>query len=278
MELIKTVLNSQYNHQKISLDIRYKPDSRSKPLIVFIHGFKGFKDWGPFNDMSNYFGENGLVFCKFNLSHNGTTIEHPEEITAPHIFGQNNFSIELDDLDTVIDYLHSPQSAIPSTEVDLNNLILIGHSRGGGLAILHAAKDHRIKKIITWAAISDLTNRWPDEILQQWKKAGVFYTLNTRTNESLPMYYQLVTNFEQNRNRLDIPRSAKSINIPWLICHGTDDETLPYSMAVDLKSWNKTAELYMMEGVTHSFGAQYTTKSLPEDFQDLVEKTRDFIR
>jgi len=278
MEFIDDViLNSEHNHQRMLVDIRFKKDGVAKPLIVFIHGFKGYKDWGPFNSIADYFAENGMIFCKFNLSHNGTTVDQPNEITKPEIFGQNNFSIELDDLKVVIDYLHSSISRIPDNEVDLNELILIGYSRGGGLAILNASIDKRIKRLITWAAVSDLSNRWPEEILQQWKSTGVLHVFNSRTNESLPMYYQLVSNFERNIKQLDIPKSAKSMNIPWLICHGTDDETLPYSMAIDLKSWNMNAELYIMEGANHSFDASHTSTKIPEDFRELIVKTLKFI-
>ncbi|MDZ7849052.1 MAG: hypothetical protein U5L96_21320 [Owenweeksia sp.] len=35
------------------------------------------------------------------------------------------------------------------------NLILIGHSRGGTDAILYAPTDGRISKLITWAAASE---------------------------------------------------------------------------------------------------------------------------
>ena len=41
-------------------------------------------------------------------------------------------------------------------EIDINNIILIGHSRGGAIAILKASEDARIKKLITWAAVCDL--------------------------------------------------------------------------------------------------------------------------
>ena len=64
------------NNKKILMDITFPIKSNNK-LIVFSHGFKGFKDWGCFNLMSDYFAKKGFTFLKFNFSHNGTTIDDP---------------------------------------------------------------------------------------------------------------------------------------------------------------------------------------------------------
>ena len=69
-------------------------------------------------------------------------------------------------------------------------IYLVGHSRGGGVSILHASKDKRIKKLVTWAAISDIERRFPDgEELEDWKYAGVRYVKNGRTNQMMPHFY-----------------------------------------------------------------------------------------
>ena len=43
------------NQKPISIDVSYISNNYKKPLILFVHGFKGFKDWGHFNVMANYF-------------------------------------------------------------------------------------------------------------------------------------------------------------------------------------------------------------------------------
>ena len=61
----------------ILLDLNYIQTNTEKPLVVFCHGYKGFKDWGHFNKMMNHFIENQFVFVKFNFSHNGGTVNEP---------------------------------------------------------------------------------------------------------------------------------------------------------------------------------------------------------
>jgi uncharacterized protein len=41
------------------------------PVILFVHGFKGFKDWGAFPDACEEFARVGFAVVAFNLSLNG---------------------------------------------------------------------------------------------------------------------------------------------------------------------------------------------------------------
>ncbi|MDH5597883.1 MAG: dienelactone hydrolase, partial [Cyclobacteriaceae bacterium] len=150
-------LKSKHNNRDILLDIRFNSKTNNSDLILFVHGFKGFKDWGPFNQVADWFVEQGFAYAKLNLSHNGTTAEHPCDFVDLEAFGNNTFSIELDDLQVVIDFLFSENSQIPSNIWNNKKLHLIGHSRGGGLAVLKAAEESRVSSLITWAGINDLS-------------------------------------------------------------------------------------------------------------------------
>src|ERR1700710_2178612 len=86
------------------MDLTYDDAHPKAPLVIFAHGFKGFKDWGSHNLMANYFVEHGYRFLKFNFSHNGTTPDKPLDFADLIAFSENTFSIELDDLNAVIDF------------------------------------------------------------------------------------------------------------------------------------------------------------------------------
>ncbi len=60
------------SREKIILGDNTYDDSNTKPeVILFIHGFKGFKDWGAHNLVAEFFASRGYRFLKFNLSHSG---------------------------------------------------------------------------------------------------------------------------------------------------------------------------------------------------------------
>ena len=148
----------------ISCDYSYKEEN--KTIVIFCHGFKGFKDWGCWNLVANYFVENGLNFLKFNFSHNGTSVDKLNHISNFNSFRRNNYSIEVQDLRRVINYIKSPKSLLKH-----NDLCLIGDSRGGGIACLVTQYYDYITKLVTWASVVDFKDRFPDKSeLSIWKK------------------------------------------------------------------------------------------------------------
>ncbi|TGE25302.1 alpha/beta fold hydrolase [Hymenobacter aquaticus] len=279
---VEFLLTSPHHRRQFAADARFVPDGHPKPVVVFVHGFKGFKDWGHFNVLADYFAAHGFVFVKLNLSHNGLVPGGTGDLEDLEAFGQNNFTLELDDVGVLLDYLHAPAtSALPAAEADLSRLYLAGHSRGGGIVLLKAAEDARVQAVAAWAPISNVNPRWPDSVMQQWKQDGVQYIDNMRTGQRMPLYYQLVENFEANQQRLDIPGNVRQkLNQPLLIVHGDQDETLPVQMAHDLKSWKPAAELVIVPGAGHMFGGKHPwdENQLPELARHVADKTIAFFR
>ena len=266
------VIQANNPARKFLADIRYLPNGKPKPIVLFVHGFKGFKDWGAFNVMADYFANNGFVFAKINLSHNGTTVEEPLDFADLEAFGNNNFSIEQDDIQATIDALLKDGLVI-SSEANLSEIYLVGHSRGGGAAILKTLDDDRIKKLATLAAINDFKGRYSEEVLELWKKEGVYYIYNDRTGQKMPMYYQIVKDYLDNEERLNVKQAIKKMNKPFIALHGTADETLPVSMLHEIKSWNGKVETIEIDDANHIFGSihPYTSEELPIDLKLAVD-------
>lgn len=273
-------LISKYNNRPFLVDVRYKITKTKKPIVLFIHGFKGFKDWGAFNLVAQHFANAGFVFVKMNFSHNGTTIDHPVDFADLEAFGDNNFSIELDDSAVVLDHLFSDNCRIPAGEMDLENLYMCGHSRGGAHVILKANEDKRVKAIATWAAVNNLEGWQTKEELAYWKSAGVIYMHNSRTNQDMPLKYQLYEDYEANRDRLSVPEAIKKLQLPFLAIHGTGDETVPVAAVHQMKKWNPHIELFIVKGADHTFGAThpYDSKDMPANTKIISDKTIEFFR
>lgn len=245
------------HERPFTADATYTQDGNKKPVVIYTHGFKGFKDWGHFNLLAKYFGERGFVFIKFNFSHNGTSVDNYADLHDMEAFGRNNFSIELEDMKSLIDLVHDADGPLPQNEMDLDRIYLIGHSRGGGSVILKAVEDTRVTAVATWAAVNNFDQRWDELEKTQWKQEGVQWVTNARTGIRMPLYYQIVEDYLANVERLDIPKVIKKMGQPLLILHGADDETLPTKMARDLHSWKPDAELHLLPGADHSFGGQH---------------------
>jgi pimeloyl-ACP methyl ester carboxylesterase len=277
MKVLKNVL-IQGKHQKdFFADIFYVENQQPKPVVIFSHGFKGFKDWGHFNLVAEAFAKAGFVFVKFNFSHNGTTLNKPDEFADLEAFGHNSFHIELDDLGSVVDYVLNAENEF-SSEIDINKLFLLGHSRGGGISILKAWKDKRVKKLATWASVNEFGKFWTPEVMAQWKQDKVMYVLNSRTGQELPMYFSAYEKFYAEKHLFDIPLAVGELQIPFLIIHGTADTTVSFSQAELMQSWNTNAEFFSIENGDHTFSGKhpYTNEKLPLHTEMAVQKTIAF--
>jgi len=249
----------------VTADVTYDETKSHQPVLIFIHGFKGFKDWGHFNLLASMLASQGIVVVKFNFSYNGTDPKNPVDITHPEIFGQNNLTTELNDLGLVIGCVYDEKLPIDKTIYDPKNIKLMGHSRGGATAILKTAEDKRVKKLVTLAALSEFGNFFGPGDYDEWKRSGVMHVTNYRTGQRLPMYAQYIDDFERNKERLDVPARAAEVNVPWFCVHGTDDRVVDVSHAKRLKEINPTLELVIVKGASHTFGGSQFGAALPAD-------------
>ena len=104
----KTYYYPEQTKEPIALDIFFENDQEQRPVVIYVHGFNGFKDWGNFDLIAKKIAAAGYVLVKFNFSHNGTTPEQPEEFADLEAFGNNNYSKQLEDLRLVIDWVCDP--------------------------------------------------------------------------------------------------------------------------------------------------------------------------
>ncbi len=266
------------NSLPISLDITSSTlGTGNAPVVIFCHGYKGFKDWGCWNLVAKTFAENGFHFLKFNFSHNGVASHDLLEFSNLEAFGNNNYTKELTDLEKVISWVNSKESDEIVGEV--SSIYLIGHSRGGGIVSLAAAHNRMVEKAVVWASVYDLTTRLPKNE-EEWKEKGVIYQLNGRTNQEMPLFYQFYENTKLNKKKLSIAEQGKKINIPFCIIHGMEDKAVSYEEAAQLHEVIPTSELILMEHTGHTFGSSHPWNEvyLPKELRQVVEETIRFLK
>lgn len=255
-------------------DIFYIDSGKKLPLVVFVHGYKGYKDWGAWDLMAKKFAEAGFFFVTFNFSHNGTTVDSPSDFADLEAFGNNNYTKELSDLSVVIDHF------IDHPNADPGKVVLIGHSRGGGISIIKTFEDERINGLITLASVDTLERFPTGQAFENWKRDGVYYALNGRTHQEMPHYYQFYEDYEQNIHRFDVERATEMAKAHMLIIHGTKDEAVDVKHAEHLHILNPNSELFLIENANHTFGAKepWTEQDLPQDLNTVTEKCIGFIK
>ncbi len=253
---------------EILIDVRCQPGP-ARPAVVILHGFKGFKDWGMFPSLAERLARAGFTAVSLNVS--GSGVDDTGQFVWPDRFGHNTFTRELADFEAVIAALDQGGLGVARP----TSIGVVGHSRGGGTAILATRRSPRIGALVTWASISSV-RRWSPEEAASWRRAGRFPVVNRRTGEVLLLYTEMLDDVDQNAGgTLNIRESAAGINAPWLIVHGTADESVGFRESEDLAAAapKESSRLLAIEGANHGFGAVHPFAGPTPDLDRVFDET-----
>lgn len=250
------------------------------PVVLFLHGFKGFKDWGPFPDACEVVAASGFAVLAFNFSHNGIGAGRTE-YQRLDLFENNTLSADLEDVLFVIDALQTGKIQTRQAVLNTDKIGIIGHSRGGFTAIAAAAESESVQCLVTWAAVADYSERISQQNIDDWEKKGYTEYLNGRTGQKMKVNRLFYDDLLQNKDKLTAINRVKVLDIPVLFIHGRDDETVPQSNAEQLyiSCASKEKELRYIGKAGHTFGGAhpFTEDDFPAGFKDLLENTTNWF-
>ena len=245
-----------------------------RPTVLVLHGFKGFMHWGFFPLLSRRIAEAGYVCVSFNFSGSGIG-EDLLNFTDPAAFENDTTSRQLEDVAALREALGG--TGFPS--VDPERVAILGHSRGGGVALIHAAERGDYRAVVTWAAIDDV-DRFGPEAVEMWRAQGFLPIENARTGQVFKLDIAALHDAEQNRERLDILAACRRLRTPTLVIHGTEDASVDYAGAVRIAQALPAGsrELVTLEGAGHTFGAVHPLDGEPADLERALEATLGHLR
>ncbi|WP_234572629.1 alpha/beta hydrolase family protein [Rhodohalobacter sp. 614A] len=250
------------------------------PVILFVHGFKGFKDWGAFPDLYEELARAGFAVVAFNLSLNGVG-SGMLEFDQPELFRRQTFSQDLQDVGSVIEALKSKEIQSEKAVLDTDRIGILGHSRGGHTAIVAAAEYSEIQCLVTWSAVADYNKRWSKEMISNWNKQGYTNILNSRTGESLPLDKIVYDDAMENADRLMAIKRVPELYIPSMFIAGKSDETVPFSESEVLyrKSPADEKEIRLIENAGHTFEIShpFNEKDFPPAFSEALDLTEGWF-
>lgn len=258
-------------------DVTIPDPNKRFPVIILCHGFKGFKDWGFFPFLADQLCKKGFIVVKFNFSGSGIG-EDLQNFTEPEKFASNTYSQELEDLVRVLDEME--KGNICGRAAYLDRIGLLGHSRGGGIALLQTAHDPRVRCLVTWSAIARVDRQSFRDVMPQWKRQGWIEIPNTRTGQMMKLNLEVVEDIEKNsKSRLNILHAARSVRVPYLLVHADLDESVPIAEGRMIHEHVKSlhSRMEVISGSGHTYGAVHPFVSSTPQLKQAVSATRDWF-
>ena len=262
----------------------YYPANRKEddlPVILFLHGFKGFKDWGAFPEGCRELSKKGFAVLAMNFSLNGVG-KSMTEFDQLDLFARETLSKDLEDVGTVIKALKEKVITGQGVSLDADTIGVLGHSRGGHTAVAASAEYPEIKCLVTWSAVADYNARWSDDMISDWEERGVTEIKNGRTGQIMPVKEVVFNDAMENADRLMAVKRVRVLNIPALFVHAKGDEGVPYSEAVKLYEYctaeDKKIELIPGSGHTFDTAHPFEAEQLPEPFAKVVNMSGNWFQ
>lgn len=279
MEVLQNLEVPSGTAHPIMVDVYLSNTKTPKPVVLFNHGFKGFKNWGYWHVLGRHFANADIHFVAFNQSHGGIGKSAGDYFEHLDAFAHNTYSRELHDLEQMVEWLFG-ESIVAKSGFQRHNVHLMGHSRGGSTAILFGSHHPKIASVVSWAGFSAIPKRFNQKHYENWAQKETVYIPNARTKQEMPQHISIYHDYEANQERLSIKNALKATDKPILLVHGTEDPTVPFQDALEMKSWCPSAELFPVLNANHVFGGQHPWEhnDLPNDAQLALNTTLRFLR
>ena len=202
-------------------------DAASKHVFVIGHGVTANLDRPWAEALANGLAAAGFHALRFSFSGNGDSEGDFRDCTI---------SKEVSDLGSVLDAVTAAGYTVSYA----------GHSMGGAVGVLRAASDDRIRHLISLAGMVETKRFANEEFGDQTPDSGFMWD-----DEDCPLsstYMNDLTSIDSVKDK------AQSINVPWLIIHGTEDDLVPVQEARDIFALaSEPKSLVELEGVDHVF-------------------------
>lgn len=243
------------------------------PCLILVHGFKGFKDWGFFPFTAESFAKCGYFVISFNFSHNGISGNNYNHFNIDN-FAENTVSLEISEL---IQIINAYKNGFFGDDV-YNHIGLVGHSRGGGVAILSSLVD-KVNAYVVWASVARF-DRYTERQKAEWRKQGFVEVLNSRTNQMMRMNIGLLEDIEKNKDTsLNVEKAVSNLNRSLLLIHGTEDLTVPIAEGEQIYRWSDKSmtEFEKIPACGHTFDIVHPFEGSNKKFDDVLSKTKEFF-
>ncbi len=187
------------NRQNERIDHTFHPGTRADALVILGHGVTGNKDRPLLIAIAEALAAHGWPCLRISFSGNGE---------SGGAFENSNITKEIADLQAVL-------NAVPNDV----RVAYVGHSMGGAVGVLTAARDMRIFTLVSLAGMTHTADFVQREFGDVTPGGGFMWD-----DEDCPLSQEYVDDLTALGDTLS---AAEAVTQPWLLIHGTADDVVP---------------------------------------------------
>ena len=255
----------------IAGDLRYEEGRTALPLVIVCHGFTAHKDWGPFPHFGRRFALLGFSSIVFNFSHNGVA-PGSNRFTELEKFSRNTIGKELEDVRAILRAVE--EGRIGAGIIDCSRIGIVGHSRGGGVAILSASREVLLRAAAAWSTVATF-HRFTPHQREAWERQGFLPVTVRGVRTRLKYGIEVLRDLEANRMEYDILEAVRLLKVPLLLVHGAADVSVKPAEPESLyrNADHAKTEFILLEGTGHAFGAKHPYRHGSPAVDNVIELT-----
>lgn len=265
------------NNRDLFCTVTAPASSHKLPIVLLLHGFKGFRNWGFWPFAAQEISNAGAIVVRIDFALNGMRGTN-DRVVSEEDFAVNNITHEVEDVHDVVDALLKQVSFESTREQWDNTIHIIGHSRGG--AVTHVIgrelldrTDVHLGRCVVWNTVGNAI-RWTSRQREAWRKLGYMTVENTRTQQVLKLDSSFLDDLVQNAERFSLPVASSILGKRLLYIHADSDLTVNINEVKDLIKHSGTdARLEIIPGSTHTFGITHPVERITKSFVRVMELT-----
>jgi uncharacterized protein len=214
----------------------YAPAEPPAPHVILVHGFGGNRKERHIVAVAEGLQAAGIAVIAPDLTRNdGESEGSTQDLTLSH---------EVSDVREVV--RHARERG------EVSAIGLAGHSLGGLVAAMAAARESEVACLALLSAVCDFPSKFiasrGEEDINRWRREGVIYL--DPEGKSKPLGLQFLDDLEV----WDVSAELARLEVPTLILHGKADEEVPLDHALDYKRLlGGEAAMEVIEGADHTY-------------------------